>query len=104
MIFTHFIDAFVTYLCADIFDCFTALMDLLLKWKYRNLLGIDRLKACITIQVIVTIILAPLQLIFTGNCAGTVTVNIALKLSLKLALFLNINLHVMFFLMACIIV
>ncbi len=53
-------DAFSTYLCADSFSCFTGLMGLLFKWKCLKLLGIDRLKAHISVQVIVTTIIAHL--------------------------------------------
>ncbi len=81
MIFMHFIDAFLTYLCADVFCCFSVIMDLLsnLKWDTLTLLGIDRLKTHISIQIIATII-THLRLIFTGSGTGTITVNITLKL------------------------
>ena len=81
MIFTHFMDAFLTYLCADVFGCFSVIIDLLLKWDTLTLLGIDldRLKTCISVQIIATII-AHLRLIFTGSGTGTITVNITLKL------------------------
>jgi len=46
---SSFHDTFLTYLCADSFDCFSVSIDLLLKWDSLKLLGIDRLKACITI-------------------------------------------------------
>jgi hypothetical protein len=49
MVFTHFMDAFSTYLCAGILYCFTGLMGILLKWKCLKLLGMDSLKARITI-------------------------------------------------------
>ncbi len=49
MISAHFMDTFITYLCADDLYCFNGLMDLLLKWDTVNLLGIYRLKACIAV-------------------------------------------------------
>jgi len=105
MVFTYFMDVFSTYLCADSLSCFTGLMGVLFKWKCLKLLGIDMLKARISIQVIVTIV-AHLWLIrvFTVNCTGTVTVDITLKLSLKFSLFLDININVTFLLTACMIV
>ena len=49
MILTHFMDAFITYPCADILYCFNGLKDLLLKRDCVDLLGIYRLKACIAV-------------------------------------------------------
>ena len=74
MIFMHFMDTFLTYLCADIFSCFPMIIDLLLKWDTLTLLGIDRLKTRISVQIIATTIIAHLGLIFA------ITVNIMLKL------------------------